>query len=831
MKLLKKPLATAVAVASISQVHAVSAADLTLEEVIVTATRRAQSVTEIPYNITALSADDLDRAGVTDLSGVMNKVPGIVFSDQGPRANAINNGIVLRGLNVQAQGASGIFANLAVPTVSTYMDETPIFTNLQLTDIERVEVLRGPQGTLYGSGSLAGTVRFIHNKPNFDGISGNVGGGIEFLGESGDETYTANGALNYPLGDQFALRVAGSYEDRGGVIDYTRVSQFSNGEMVLADPSDPLNSPAASRKVDDADTADAYTIRTSLLWEPSDRFRALAVYHYQDVDADGENYRDLGNSDYEFSRAYINQFEQEVNLGSLELEADLGFATLTSSTSYSENDVDTVRDLGYLIPYLDGIPQYYLLGVGSADREGCAIYGCFPRDVYTADEPQSRDDFTQEFRLVSNGDGDIDWLLGAYYNDADAELESTEFVATYDDWAYLDGSADAAVSAYYGADINLPPGYNLANSWLPLLGALAPQEGIPQLFIDRKSSFEDLAVYGELTYHITDQWQITGGARWFDQEFENQLLYVFTQCGVACTTADAETLAALSERFGQPVTPEWGVSSNKSKETGDDQIFKINTSYNFDNHNVYFTWAEGFRHGGANALPVGYSTITPDDVPYDADETTNWELGLKGYLLDGQLQYSLAAFYIEWDDPQLDAFISIAALPAVINASEAESQGIELAINGNITENLSFAFGYNYTDAEITEDFSYDGDRVMVPEGSDLPGVAEHMANLALDYVVPSLLWDFDLRLHFDGRYKDEAENDLEGGLNQGELDSFTILNASVGLAGEKWDVVAFANNFTDEDEAVTSLVTQAGTNYEAAERPRSFGLRVRHNF
>lgn len=221
MKLYKKPVAVAVALASATCVQTTFAQEsaLALEEVLVTATRRSQSLIEVPYNISALSADELAKAGVTNLTGVMNSVAGIVFSDQGPRGNAMNNGIVMRGLNIRAQATNGIFSNLAVPTVSTYIDNTPAFFNLQLVDLNRVEVLRGPQGTLYGSGSLAGTVRFIHNKPSTEAIEGYISGGTEWLGESSDETYQVEGAINLPLGENLALRVSGAYEDRGGVID------------------------------------------------------------------------------------------------------------------------------------------------------------------------------------------------------------------------------------------------------------------------------------------------------------------------------------------------------------------------------------------------------------------------------------------------------------------------------------------------------------------------------------------------------------------------------------------------------------------------------------
>jgi iron complex outermembrane receptor protein len=836
MKLYKKPVAVAVALASATCVQTTLAQEsaLALEEVVVTATRRSQSLIEVPYNISALSAEELAKAGVTNLSGVMNSVAGIVFSDQGPRGNAVNNGIVMRGLNIRAQATNGIFSNLAVPTVSTYIDNTPAFFNLQLVDLNRVEVLRGPQGTLYGSGSLAGTVRFIHNKPTTEAIEGYVSGGTEWLGESSDETYQVEGAINIPLGENSALRIAGAYEDRGGVIDYTSIYQRQGGKTVLQDPNDILRSPAATEVIKDGDTAKSYSLRASLLWEPTDNLSAQLNLHHQNVDADGENYRELESETYESFDASRSTFEQEVDLVSLEVEADLGFATLTSSTAYTKSEIDTVRDLGYLPTYLDSVPLYYLFGVGSATRPGCGFYGCYPRaNLFPAREPQDRDDFTQEFRLASNGDNNkIDWLVGAYYNDQETDLISDEEIPGYAEWASLDGSADGPISAFYDADINLPPGYNFANSWLnPLLYALTPQPGIPQLYIARQSEFKDMAVYGEVTFNITDNWQVTGGARYFDQEYEIALQQIFTNCGAACTTADQAFMDQLGAELGYDLNALWGVSGSDNQQDESDLIFKLNTSYQFGEQNLYFTWAEGFRHGGANALPVGFDIITQELISYDADETQNWELGLKGYLMDGQLQYSATGFYTQWDKSQIEAFVSIAALPAVINAAESESKGLELSLTGNLTERLSFFVGYVYTDAELTEGFSAAAGTVNGIAGSPLPNISKHMANFSVDYQIPALIGGFDLLLHGDGRYRSDARNDLTGGFNDYQLDSFSIWNASINLVGEEWTLSAFANNLTDETQAVTTVAVQAGTNYEAAERPRSLGIRVRYEF
>nr|WP_240945911.1 TonB-dependent receptor [Pseudomaricurvus alkylphenolicus] len=771
---------------------------LQLEEVIVTATRRAQSVQDIPYNITAVSSGAIQDSGASNLADLMKIVPGVVFADQGGRANAQNSSIVLRGLNVATQGNGAAFANLTVPTVSTYMDNTPLFLNLQLTDVDRVEVLRGPQGTLYGSGSLAGTMRFIHNRPEFDAVSGSVSAGVEFLGESDEQTYTADGVINLPVSDTLAFRLAAAYENDGGVIDSVGLyRRDSDGFAVLEDPANFVGSPAALAPTQqDTDETESFSARASILWQPSDRIEALFVYHHQTLEASGDSRRVAFQENQISEVPSLHDFEQDADLISLDIEADLGFATITSSTSYSEMEIEQLRDNTTIVGQLDE-------SIGP-----CFIYGCFPRGIFAADEPGNREDFTQEFRLVSNGDGSIDWIAGAYYNKQEADLILDQVLLGYAQWANTPGT-DALV----GASVGVPGGVGLSFNDFFLAGFVAnPSDENSQFFNDRNTEFEDMALYGELTWHVTEAWQVTLGARYFDQEYESKMFQVFSNCGIFCSQDGVNTR---------------GVASSSQSESFEDVIFKFNTSYEIDSDtNFYFTWAEGFRHGGANALPVGAFDITADAVPYEADETQNWEVGVKGSLWNGQLDYTLAAFLIDWDKPQLDVFVSAAFLPAVVNGESARSEGIELELRGQLTENLMLTFGYNYTEAELTDDFSVGG--VIGVDGSPLPGVADHMANVALDYNMP-LGNTLELRWHLDGQYKGEAENALQANPGQRTLDSFSLWNASVSVEEENWTISAFVNNLFDEDNAVYTWGVIE--NVDAAARPRSAGVRAVYRF
>jgi len=823
----KTPLAAAITATMAFGSHGASAqdSDLVLEEVVVTATRRAQSVTEVPYNITAVTGDALEQAGVSDLAGVMKSIPGVVFADMGDRANAVNSGIVLRGLSTQPQANANAIANLTVPSVSTYMDNTPLAINLKLTDIERVEVLRGPQGTLYGSGSLGGTIRFIHAKPNPDGFEASFATGVEFDGESDDQSYNVDAVFNVPISDNAAFRVAATWDDRAGVIDVLGVHALdSNGHSVLADPNDFIGSPAVQMTVKDSDTSESVGVRASLGVDFTDNVNMLLVHHFQNLKTSGDGFRDVGGTTYEQNTAFVNQFDQDISLTSLELEADLGFATLTSSTSFTEIEQSATREITPLKNYLDSIPQYYLGLPYSSQTLGCLFYGCFPRGTMTGNEPFEREDFTQELRLVSNSDGAVDWLVGAYYTDQDAALIIDQQLPGWATWTATPGSGNAVLDAY----LDFPQGYlasvgamyDFNNYWAA--GVVStPTEGVPVFFNDRTTQYEETSIYGEVTFHISDAWQTTFGARFFDQTYKSRLVSIFTNCGAACST-DGVDLRGFSD------------SSTSQSDTG--SIFKFNTSYALnDDHNLYFTWAEGYRHGGTNALPVGYDGLTEAIIPYKQDETTNWEFGVKGHLMNGQMQYTAAAYLIEWKNPQIDGFIALAALPGVVNADEAESRGLELALNGNLSDSVSFDLGYTYTDAEITKDFSvFIGNSVAPvsgPKGSGLPGVAEHQANFALNYFKPDAVGGFGLLGRIDGRYKSEAQNDLSTGINFGVLDAYSIFNGSIGLQNDNWTITAFVNNLGDETDAVTAFALTAGYSVEAIERGRSYGLRVKYDF
>src|ERR1700730_13550898 len=219
--------AIAVALGTAPQVYAATEPGETLEEVVVTANRREQNVLDVPYNISAVSGPTLSNAGVTNLSDISRLLPGVTIPDLGPRANSSNSLIIIRGLNVNDPVNSAYLPWGSVPTVSTYVDDVPLFVNLRLADIQRIEVLRGPQGTLYGSGAVGGTVRVIHNPPTTERTEFEISARAEQTAHAANGSYAIDTIFNLPLGDRLAWRVSASYDEQSGFINANRAVVYN----------------------------------------------------------------------------------------------------------------------------------------------------------------------------------------------------------------------------------------------------------------------------------------------------------------------------------------------------------------------------------------------------------------------------------------------------------------------------------------------------------------------------------------------------------------------------------------------------------------------------
>ena len=387
-----------------------------IEVIQVTATRRSATVQEIPVNITALDGDIMSDQNITELSDIARFVPGLTVQDQGGRSASP---IIVRGLNTNSSGPGSDGG-----TVATYIGESPLSVDLKVLDIDRVEVLIGPQGTLYGAGTLGGAIRYIPNKPILDETSGKVYGGLNSVDE-GDTGHEAGFVFNTPIAeDELGLRVAVQTQKNAGFIDYNYIVREPGVSLPDPDWSDASAVNANITSQADANYDETLTAKFMLRWTPMDEVDALLSYTYQNQDIGARSIvhhnalsadNGLANLVGKYESAYRvpEPLERTTDLLSLEVTADLGFAELTSATSYSTFESDGQRDQTDLLIRLN------------------YSYEEFPAfTAFTREEPEN-DSLTQELRLVSTADSPLTWIVGYYYNKFEGTGSSKEFTPNF----------------------------------------------------------------------------------------------------------------------------------------------------------------------------------------------------------------------------------------------------------------------------------------------------------------------------------------------------------------------------------------------------------------
>ncbi|MFT4247872.1 MAG: TonB-dependent receptor [Pseudomonas sp.] len=759
-----------------------------LEQITVTATGREARATDIPYNISVMNEADLRRAGVTDLAELARQIPGMVYTDLGARNNATSNGIILRGLNGTS---SGVGTSDVDQTVSTYINGTPLFSNIKINDVERVEVLRGPQGTLYGAGSVGGTVRFILNKPDTSGFYGDVQTKASGTAHSDDPSYGTDLMLNLPVSDTLAFRIVAGYEKDGGYTDAANLMQYaSNGTPLLADSSDYFGSAGVFKSKKDVDDSSIRYGRLALLWNISENDSLLFTVAHQDnraSDFSGES--PYVAKDYVSTR-YRESPSRVVNdLYSLEYSHDFGFATLTSSSSYTRTTQNANTD-------------YTNFAIRSE-----SWYAGYPRSSYNMDTVSDSRQYTQELRLVSKTGGAWDWVAGAYYSKYSQDATITGYIPG---WAEYTNTAGHPTAVAETGDSSA--------TWADYYQTYYPNGTFDSdviYLLQKKSRYSNKALYGELTRNLSDKWQVTAGARAFRVD---SYRYSYQTLPYQGSDSDIE-------------------SSHSSSDS--DHIFKLNTSYHLGADTMaYFTWSQGYRQGGSNAIPTaGNFAVNAPLVDYGPDRATNWEIGMKG-TVSGWLQYSAALYRIYWDNVQIKTTAPKSGIPITANAGNAISQGLELEVKAQLSERLYATLGYAYTDAHLTKDYELvSGD--MGYKGDRLPGVPKNTASASLNYVQPtSLFGGSDITYRLDGACRSGVHTALnEDSSNYVELGGFTTWNASATWHGQALRVGVFVNNITDQ-KGVTAVATDSDTTPGSrpgtlyfTQRPRTIGVTVGYAF
>jgi iron complex outermembrane receptor protein len=807
-----KPLTLAVAAAVGSLPVAVTAQDTNgtgfQEELIVTATRRAESAQDVPINISAVSGDTLEQKRIVDLATFARQLPGLMVIDQGPRGGDV---LTARGLNASSLNGSEFLDNSSGDTVGTYIGDIPLYLDMKLYDLERIEVLLGPQGTLYGAGTLAGAVRYIPRKPDTQAFSSEVHGQTYAMDESDDTGFQGDAWVNIPLiEDKLAVRGVFGYLDDPGFIDYNYLVIEPGVSNPQPDFNDPNDVAANLTRVKDVNDQKTTTARVALLWNITDNLESTLAYTYQKQESGGRSITHqaafgddvlgvpgAGADEYTSAHRFEEPSNRTNQLVTLELNWDLGFANLISATGYSDYSETGQRD------------QTDLLLNFEYGYESFPAFAAFTRD----DSEENR--FNQEIRLVSQGDGRLNWIGGVFYNNYDIDAISQEFT----------------------------PG-------IPQFFGQVRPDNLEYIQLT-DDDLEETAIFGEIGYQLTDRWQVTGGARYF--EYENNV-NVGVDLPLLNGTED-ETCLNPNDSIFDPGCYQ------QNKVDNDDVIFKINTSYDFtENLLAFLTISEGYRIGGVNSFaecasvppPPGQNVcLTQSELLIEPDKTLNYEIGMHSTWLDNRILFNASVYYIDWDKIQTASISQFGGLPITVNGSKANSQGLELSGGWQISDSWYVGGSYGYNQTELTEDApglagaDSTGTPVDAFDGDRLPGYPEHMGSLDVNF-----FQSLGAGLNLDVLYQATANSDIltrVGERNNGEaLPGFAVHNLSVALSGERWTATLYSQNLankyaktgTRQDASYIRKVPTGDPNgfdmrryFHNVLRPRTIGLDLRWRF
>ena len=822
-----------------------------LKAVTVTATKRTESAQSIPVTVTALGEQELDQLGVQNFNDYLVQMPGVTSGGTGPGQNTI----YIRGLasttpNLTTAGVAGL-----APNVALYLDEQPVSQpgrNLDVyaADMERVEVLSGPQGTLFGASSQAGTVRLITNKPSLAGFDAGFKASTSFT-ESGEMSNSAEAMINIPLTDKFAVRGVVYSDHAGGYIDNvpgTLTAEESarfrpagtvreNGVPVTSqragfqagDDLSGVNFIAANNGTIVEKNANDVTyngFRLSGFYEFNTDWSLLVSHSQQQIDSEGVFYDDPELPDYEIARYTPDTMDDKFHNTAWTLEGRLGMLDAVYTGAYTDRTTDQTVDYSDYLFVGQYLP-YYICDYSVTYPSGAPTGTCYAPNLSVNSYSETKIQ-THELRFNTPSEYDVRATFGGFYQDLE--------LAERNDFNYPGSS----MVVYTDGTVGFAPNYPLTNpdatpgqvgNETP--GYFSDPGPFPEGVIFRNDVLrtdKQVGLFGEATWDITNQFAVTVGARYYDVEVDlegsaNSSFYnLFTESDQQVFGTNISDLYSGNHPSGAP-----------DKAATDGMIYKFTGEWTPTQDLLFYaTYSEGFRPGllnrpGGAAGPGGYT------VPYavDTDEVKNYEIGWKTELFQNTLRFNGSAFFVDISGLQTTIFDpSIVNLFFSDNAANAELQGVE----GDFTwapaeiDGLTIAGGFSFLDSEVTE--------VLVPTndvllGSDLAFAPGYQGNLRARY-------EWDLNQEIGGQmltahvmpqivFSDESFTDIIE-INKMQLDSYVTLGGTLGVTANNWSAELFAENLTNE------YVELSGNFVNDRERivpmrPRTIGVRVSYDF
>jgi iron complex outermembrane receptor protein len=759
-----------------------------LEEIVVTAQKRSENLQDVPVSIQALSTAKLEELHVTSFDDYAKFLPSVSFLGDATGGPGFEH-VYMRGVSSSVlENHSG-----SLPTVGVYLDEQPVTTidgvlDIHIYDIARIEVLAGPQGTLYGASSEAGTIRIITNKPDTTAFAA----GYELGGNSVDHGGvggSVEGFLNVPLSPIAAIRLVAWDEHKAGFIDVVPKSYlfptsgitFSDAPFVKKDANyvDTRGGRAALK----IDLYDNWTMTPTVMGQVTSTGPGPFAYNPAAGDLDTFQF---------FSDATRDSFTQSA----LTIEGKIHDFDIVYSGAYlarNQHESEDYTDYSLFYDRTFGSGAYYLDNAGHLINPSQHIVG---RDHYTK--------ISNELRVTSPKDYRFRMTAGVFLQRQVHDI--------LQDYLVTNGGDPL------GTAISIPgwPG----TIWLT----------------DEQRVDRDAAVFGEANFDITDKLTATAGIRHYT--FDNTLygFYGFNAAFAAFASGEGTaTCFAGSKPFhGAPCVDLDG----KSEGSGNSP--KLNLSYKFDpNHMMYVTWSKGFRPGGVNRNGGGSLP------PYQPDYLTNYELGWKTTWFDHRLRFNGAVFDEEWKNFQF-SFLGPNALTIIQNAGQARIRGVESDLEFAATQGLTLSGGFSYTDAKLTQAYCPGGPAVCLvpgtedyaPAGTMLPTTPKLKADATARYTFAmggGYVGNLQASVVYSGpRWADLrilARDEL------GEMPSYTMADFTVGIEKGGFNADLYVNNAFDRRAVLSRYaecdIVKCGQEavYDLPSTPRLIGIKFGQKF
>ena len=811
-----------------------------IEEVVVTARKKTESLQDVPLSVSALRESALDEKGISVFEDYLLQLPSVTAGGSGPGTSTI----YIRGLasttpNLTTAGVAGL-----APNVSFYLDEQPLAQpgrNLDVyaADMARIEVLAGPQGTLFGASSQAGVVRMITNKPVIGETSGNVEVESRFMpdGDSGAKVELVG---NMPIGESTAARLVAYRDKKGGYIDQVAgtldvsqsarfrpagtirqnglpVNSSRGGFQAGADLSGATLNKAGAIIKDDANELTYEGFRASVAHEINESWDALFTVAQQTIEADGVFFVDPTLGDLEIQRYTEDKIDDEYDNMSLTLEGSIGDLEVVYAGAYTDRTTDQMVDytdylfVGQYLPYY--ICDYYVTYTSNAP--GNVPTGTCGAPNLLVDSTTNLEVTSHEFRINADLSDTTSLTAGVFISDTElTELNLFNYPTSVENDITYAANYPLTNTSATGSINNASPGWYSAGPFSePVI-----------FFNDIRRTDEQRGIFGELSFATSDTTELSIGARWYDIEVDFE--------GSANSSFGNGFGNTDQQKYGSNLSAQYAPGNSNGypdKAETDGVIGKVTYSWKPNDDSMYYlTWSEGFRPGLLNR-PAGR---TNSDGSYtipaaiDSDEITNYEFGWKSVLQDGQLRFNGSLFFVDVSGLQSTIFDpSIVNLFFSDNAADAEIKGVEGDFIYYTETGLILSGAFSLLDTEITKSLIPTGDIIVGQELAFAPGFQGNI----------SARKEWDLEAGNTGYWQaqftmsDKSYSDIMAP-NRAEQDSYNLLNLRAGITNDDWFAEVYVDNVTDERAEISNTFV-FDRQRVAIIRPLTMGLRYKLKF